>query len=53
MLELTGNAARDNKKNRIVTRHIQLVVREDEELKMKHKGFMDGTIQQPAIDDPL
>uniref|UniRef100_A0A453T3S4 Histone H2A n=1 Tax=Aegilops tauschii subsp. strangulata TaxID=200361 RepID=A0A453T3S4_AEGTS len=31
-LELAGNAARDNKKNRIVPRHIQLVVRNDEEL---------------------
>ncbi|KAL5851650.1 hypothetical protein ACOSQ3_006768 [Xanthoceras sorbifolium] len=32
VLELAGNAARDNKKNHIVLRHIQLVVRNDEEL---------------------
>jgi C-terminus of histone H2A/Core histone H2A/H2B/H3/H4 len=32
ILELSGNAARDNKKSRIVPRHIQLAVRNDEEL---------------------
>ncbi|KAI3791797.1 hypothetical protein L2E82_05660 [Cichorium intybus] len=32
VLELAGNAARDNKKTRIIPRHIQLVVRNDEEL---------------------
>ena len=32
ILELAGNAARDNKKTRIVPRHIQMAVRSDEEL---------------------
>ena len=46
ILELAGNAARDNKKTRIVPRHIQLAVRNDEEL---NKLFGHVTIAQGGV----
>ncbi|VDN96150.1 unnamed protein product [Rodentolepis nana] len=46
ILELAGNAARDNKKSRVVPRHIQLAVRNDEELsRMLHQV----TIRQGGV----
>jgi histone H2A len=46
VLELAGNAARDNKKARIVPRHIQLAVRNDEEL---NKLFGNVTIANGGV----
>lgn len=46
ILELAGNAARDNKKQRIVPRHITLAVRNDEEL---NKLLSDTTIASGGV----
>jgi histone H2A len=46
ILELAGNASRDNKKSRIIPRHIQLAVRNDEEL---NKLLSDVTIANGGV----
>ncbi|KFD47653.1 hypothetical protein M513_11444 [Trichuris suis] len=46
VLELAGNAARDNKKIRIILRHLQLAVRNDEELS---KFQREVTIAQGGV----
>ena len=46
ILELAGNAATENKKSRIVPRHIQLAVRNDEELNKLLGGV---TISQGGV----
>ena len=46
ILELAGNAARDNKKSRISPRHLQLAVRNDEELNKLMGGV---TIAQGGV----
>merc|ERR1740138_1625652 len=46
ILELAGNAAKEQKKNRIIPRHIQLAIRNDEELNkyMKDVTIMNGGV---------
>lgn len=46
VLELAGNAARDNKKTRIIPRHLQLAIRNDEELNKLLSGV---TISQGGV----
>ncbi|KAH3764943.1 Histone H2A [Pelomyxa schiedti] len=46
IIELAGNASRDNNKQRIVPRHIQLAIRNDEEL---NKLLQDVTISSGGV----
>ncbi|KAH7982343.1 histone H2A-beta, sperm [Rhipicephalus sanguineus] len=46
VIELAGNAARDNQKSRISPRHLQLAIRNDEEL---GKLLADVTISQGGV----
>jgi histone H2A len=46
VLELAGNAAKDNKKNKIIPRHILLAIRNDDELR---KLLMGVTITHGGV----
>ncbi len=54
IMELAGNAAKDNKKNRIVPRHIQLAIRNDDELArlLKNSTISSGGVL-PYIHEKL
>lgn len=54
ILELAGNAAKDNKKSRIIPRHIQLAIRNDDELShlLKHVSISQGGVL-PSIHTAL
>ena len=53
ILELAGNAARDNKKSRIIPRHITLAVKNDEELNKLLGGGENGQeSRQPSHANP-
>lgn len=53
ILELAGNAARDNKKGRITPRHIKLAVANDEELNQVQHTLEEMALNMDSVHPPF
>jgi histone H2A len=50
VLELAGNTARENKRSRIMPRHIQLAILNDTELEALNRVLMQATLSEGGVE---